>query len=155
MARGLRIGQLAEKAGLSTKTIRYYEQIGLLTKVPRNASGYRVYPESELARLRLISRSKLLGLSLAEIKEIVGYVADGHCGTVQTRVMALISGKLEEIDARVAELSLLKETLLLYQRKLAQRAPTGLPSLGRKSLADCSCIGEEDAHVLGQTGSKP
>lgn len=152
MMQRLRIGQLAKRTGVRAKTIRYYEQIGLLPKVPRDSSGYRRYPETEIARLRLVSRSKLLGLSLGEIKEIVGYIADGHCDAVQTRLTALISEKLDEIDAKISELALLKEDLLLYQNRLEQRPQTGLQPVDRKSIADCSCIGEEDTHVRDQAG---
>lgn len=155
MTRGLRIGQLAEKTGLRTKTIRYYEEIGLLPRAQRDSSGYRRYPETEAARLRLISRSKLLGLALGEVKEIVGYIVDGHCDTVQTRLMVLVSEKLDEIDVKMAELALLKEDLLSFQNQLAQRVQIGSQSTARRSMANCSCVGEEVISVIEDVVAKP
>ena len=155
MVQGLRIGQLAERSGMHTKTIRYYEQIGLLPDVPRNSSGYRVYTESEVARLRLISRSKVLGLSLREIKEIVGYVADGQCKIAQTRLTRLIGEKLGEIDVMIAELAALKADLLQYQSELEQRIQDRFDLGESKSIADCSCVGGKIADAQERGKTKP
>lgn len=141
MVRKLRIGELAKRLGMRPKTIRYYEDIGLIPKAPRDCSGYRVYPDSEVARLKLISRSKLLGLSLKEIKEIADYAAAGRCNTAQTRLVAMLGGKIDEIDARIAELGALKADLQRYEGELAYRTEEGLAPTGEKSLADCSCVG--------------
>ncbi len=155
MTQGLRIGQIAEKAGVRAKTIRYYEQVGLLPEAQRNSSGYRVYAENEAARLSLISRTKLLGLSLREIKEIVGYIADGYCDSAQTRLRALIAEKIDEMDARIAELAALKVDLLQYQSELAQRIQDRSDLVESKSLSDCSCVGGKIADTREQANTKP
>ncbi|MCL5960325.1 MAG: MerR family transcriptional regulator, partial [Chloroflexi bacterium] len=69
----LKIGQAAERVQMNPKTIRYYEEIGLLPKASRNASGYRLYSEEDLDRLQFIRRAKLLGLTLTETKHVVQY----------------------------------------------------------------------------------
>ena len=142
MVRRLRIGQLADQVGMHPKTIRYYEDIGLIPKAQRDSSGYRVYSESEVARLKLISRSKLLGLSLKEIKEITDYAGAGRCNTAQSRLSSMIGAKIEEIDTRIAELVALKGDLQRYEDELAYQAKKGMAPASGKSLADCSCVGD-------------
>lgn len=155
MERRLRIGQLAETVGMHPKTIRYYEDIGLIPRAQRDSSGYRMYPESEVARLKIISRSKVLGLSLKEIKEITDYAATGSCNTAQTRLSTMIGEKLDEIDTRIAELVALKADLQRYRGELAYRPKEGLAPTGGKSLADCSCIGARVVAAQKQAKTKP
>jgi len=64
------IGELARRARVSTHTVRYYEKIGVLQNHERAPNGYRIYTDRDLYAIRLVRRAKLLGLSLAEIKEI-------------------------------------------------------------------------------------
>jgi DNA-binding transcriptional MerR regulator len=66
----LRIGQLAERVGVSAKAIRYYEQLGLLPEPERTSAGYRLYRAADAERLRFIVRGRQIGFSLGEIKEI-------------------------------------------------------------------------------------
>lgn len=142
MKAGLKIGQLGYAVGMNTKTIRYYEQIGLVPKAQRNSSGYRVYPEGEVARLKFISRAKLLGLSLREVKEITGYVADGRCVTAQTRVAALVSEKIGEIDANIAELTALRADLCHYKVVIEDRIEVSSEVGEKRKIGDCSCLAD-------------
>jgi DNA-binding transcriptional MerR regulator len=73
----MRIGELAEQAGISTKAIRYYEQIGILTSPARTASGYRAYDQSALGRLSFVRAAQALGLTLGEIRQIIAFRNDG------------------------------------------------------------------------------
>ncbi|MBE1523347.1 MerR family transcriptional regulator [Nesterenkonia lutea] len=68
----MHIGELAERTGLSLRTIRHYGDIGLLPASSRTEGGFRVYTEADLARLRRINYLKPLGFSLEEISEVVG-----------------------------------------------------------------------------------
>ncbi len=86
MKAGLTIGELAKQLQLNPKTIRYYEEVGLLPEPQRSESGYRLYSRDEMERLQLVKRAKLLGLSLAEIKEIVEYAIDGRCSALGRRL---------------------------------------------------------------------
>jgi DNA-binding transcriptional MerR regulator len=74
----MRIGELAEQAGISTKAIRYYEQIGILTPPARTASGYRTYDEVALGRLGFVRAAQAVGFTLGEIRQIIAFRDDGQ-----------------------------------------------------------------------------
>lgn len=76
----MRIGELARQAGVTTRTIRHYEQLGLLRPTERAASGYRYYTEREFARLHKIGQLKELGLSLEEIGSVIDLYFDDPTG---------------------------------------------------------------------------
>lgn len=98
--RALTISRLAQQAGVGVETVRYYQRIGLVADPVKPATGYRIYPEASLARIRFIQRAKQLGFSLAEITELLG-LDDGACR--QTRLLA--ERKLELIQAKIDDLS--------------------------------------------------
>lgn len=102
MKAGLTIGGLAPTAQLNPRTIRYYEGLGLLPRPQRSESGYRPYSSQDIGRLRLIKRARLLGLSLAEIKDIVAYAMDGRCAGLHRHLLSLLTAKMGEVDHRVA-----------------------------------------------------
>ena len=68
----MRIGEAARRSGVTTKTIRYYESIGLIAEPPRERSGYRSYGDGDVSRLRFIASAKQLGLTLDEIRDLLG-----------------------------------------------------------------------------------
>ncbi|WP_017302778.1 heavy metal-responsive transcriptional regulator [Spirulina subsalsa] len=106
----LKIGQVAQKSGLSVKTIRYYEDQGLLTPVvQRSKNGYRLFYPTIFNRLAFIRRAKSLGLSLGSIREILDVHDQGKlpCGVVKDRLLA----KLDSINQQIAALELLKTEL--------------------------------------------
>ncbi|WP_017719464.1 heavy metal-responsive transcriptional regulator [Kamptonema formosum] len=106
----LKIGSVAARTGLPVKTIRYYEEIGLLTPaVERSESGYRLFDGQVLNRLAFIKRAQSLGLSLSEIKEILNVHDRGDlpCGEVKQRLQA----KLEAISEQIEALQTLKAEL--------------------------------------------
>ncbi len=105
----MRIHELAGRAGISAKTIRYYEQIGVLPPPRRAANGYRIYDERDVARLRLVVGARRLDLSLDEIKEIIAMRERGEapCSTLLVRLQE----KAEEIALRIRELQELEKTL--------------------------------------------
>jgi MerR family transcriptional regulator, copper efflux regulator len=78
----MRIGELAELAGISTKAIRYYEQIGILAPPARTSSGYRTYDETALRRLRFVRAARAVGFTLGEIRQIIAFRDDGQAATV-------------------------------------------------------------------------
>ncbi|NQZ98932.1 MAG: MerR family transcriptional regulator, partial [Myxococcales bacterium] len=71
------IAEVRAETGVSARTLRYYEELGLLPGIRRRASGRRVYGPDEIERLRFIQRLKRLGLSLAEVKELNAVYAIG------------------------------------------------------------------------------
>ena len=144
MKAGLTIGELAGELQLNPKTIRYYEEVGLLPEPRRSESGYRLYSGYEIERLRLVKRAKLLGLSLAEIKEIVAYAIDGRCGVLEHRLLSLVEAKLGEIDQKIEDLFTFRDDLRRYHSELSRR----LKSEAREECpapasASCQCLGEE------------
>jgi MerR family transcriptional regulator, copper efflux regulator len=103
----LKIGEVAAQSNLPVKTIRYYEELGLLIpSVQRTESGYRLFDESVFNRLAFIKRSQSLGLSLSEIQKILA-VRDADqipCGVVKE----LLVGKLEAIKEQIKALEILQ-----------------------------------------------
>src|SRR5215472_13086183 len=94
-ATALKIGQLAQRAAVNLQTIRYYEREGLLPEPPRLSSGYRLYPDSMVRRVRFIKRAQETGFSLAEIRELLSLRADGR--RERTAVRALTQAKIAEV----------------------------------------------------------
>jgi DNA-binding transcriptional MerR regulator len=98
----LRIGEVAEAAGLSVEALRFYERRGLLGRPARTASGYRAYDEAVLERLAFIKRAQTIGFSLDEIAEILELRGRGQAPCLEVREAA--RRKLAELDARLREL---------------------------------------------------
>ena len=116
------IAEVCERLGVSPRTVRYYEELGLLPGVRRRAGGRRVYGEGELQRLRFIQRLKALGLSLAEIGELNAlYAIAGSTRAMLGRLDELLSGHLRELDARIAELAGLRDEIGKYRDHIAAR----------------------------------
>lgn len=111
----MRIGELAHAAGVTAKTIRYYEGIGLLDEPERHANGYRDYGADALERLGFIRDSQAAGLSLAEVREIVGMKAAGMSTCSHTR--ALLARHLADVDAQIARLIAARAELVELSRR--------------------------------------
>ena len=105
----LKIGQLAQRAAVNLQTIRYYEREGLLPEPPRLSSGYRLYPDSMVRRLRFIKRAQGIGFSLAEIRELLSLRADGR--RERTEVRALTQAKIADIDGKIRTLKAMRTVL--------------------------------------------
>ena len=133
----LRIGQVAERAKVSPKTIRYYEEVGLMPRAKRSESGYRLYTEEEVARLRLIRRAKLLGLSLQESSQIVEYAATGRCLVLERHLLELLEIKVAKLEDQAAELQLLREELRGLCDSLKERV---VANREREPGIPCSCL---------------
>src|SRR3954464_2514627 len=103
------IGELAARTGFSVRNIRFYEQRGLLPAPQRTEGGYRVYDEDAVARLRFVRSAQALGLSLAEIAEVLR-VRD-HQGPPCSYVAELIETHISAVQTRIKELAALREEL--------------------------------------------
>lgn len=118
----LSIAEVREHTGLSARTLRYYEELGLLPGVRRRAGGRRVYGADELERLRFIRRLKQLGLSLAEIKELNAvYSIAGSTRDMLGTLDHLLARQLDELDHRIGELSTLRAEIQRYRGRVARR----------------------------------
>ena len=98
---GLSAGKLAKAAGVNVETLRYYEKRGLLPEPPRRESGYRVYPQSSVERLKFIKGAQTLGFTLEEIHELLGMRIDtqSNRADVRKRAAAKVASIQEKIDA--------------------------------------------------------
>ncbi len=112
----LSVADVRERTGLTARTLRYYEEVGLLPGVRRRAGGRRVYGPDELERLRFIQRLKALGLALAEIKELNAvYAIEGSTRAMLRRLDQLLGRHLDDVDARLGQLMTLRDEIAKYR----------------------------------------
>ena len=119
----MRIGQLAAQTGYSVRTIRFYEQNGILPTPDRTSGGYRDYDQDAVTRLRFVRSAQALGLSLAEIADVLR-VRD-HQGPPCTYVAELLETHISALDNRIKELTALRDDLR------ARRPPGAEPDPAR------------------------
>jgi len=126
MSAEMTITEVCRESGLSARTLRYYEEMGLLPGVRRRGEGRggrRVYGADELERLRFIQRLKALGLSLAEIKELNAiYAIKGSTSAMLGRLEDLLDGHLSELDARIRALMDLRDEMSKYRDHVQSRS---------------------------------
>ena len=113
------IGELARMVNLSQRTIRYYEEIGLLQSVRRIETGKRVYTDDDVRRLKFINRLKVLGLSLAEMVKLEKiYRTQRNNREVIPKLLAILDERAVQIDDRISQLVALKNEIREYQARL-------------------------------------
>lgn len=117
-----KIGELAELLNLSPRTIRYYEEIGLLNSIKRIEGGKRVYTDMDLKRLKFIKRLKHLGLTLSEMHELEDiYQIHRTNKKVLPRLLELLDSHTTKIDERINSLLKLKRDILSYGEKIREK----------------------------------
>jgi len=104
----MNISQVADKAGLPPKTIRYYEDIGLV-KPPRDANGYRAFRDTDLHKLAFLGRARSLGFSIDDCRRLMALYEDRDRASADVKAVA--KQHLTQIEAKLAELSAMKGTL--------------------------------------------
>ncbi|MCF6436831.1 MULTISPECIES: Zn(2+)-responsive transcriptional regulator [Pseudoalteromonas] len=119
----MKIGEMARLLGVSTDTLRYYEQHGLLSPSERSDSGYRLYNEAQLKQMQFILRAKEVGFSLKETFELLQIKVDKNQHSCE-EVKAITLQKLELVRTRIAELQRFEQSL----SKLAKRCCGGQES---------------------------
>jgi MerR family mercuric resistance operon transcriptional regulator len=108
VVKGIQRGELARRAGCNLETVRYYERVGLLLEPPRSAGGHRLYADDHLKRLIFIRRSRELGFTVDEIRNLLGLVEDGYtCGEVRDAAQA----HLKSIRRKIADLRKMERML--------------------------------------------
>jgi len=141
--REMNIGEAAAASGVSAKMIRYYEQAGLIPEAARTASGYRIYVEADVHRLRFIRRARELGFEMPEISNLLGLWNDRSRRSADVKRLA--QQHIADLEGRIAKLRQMADTL--------------------QTLADC-CAGDdrpecpileglEDSPSEGATGARP
>ncbi|WP_199432961.1 MerR family transcriptional regulator [Qaidamihabitans albus] len=128
----MQIGEVAERTGLSLRTIRYYEEAGLVTPSARSQGGFRLYTEPDVARLRLAKRMKPLGFQLDEMRELLALLYPATAGAAKSRKPSKeqrerLRGFTDTAERRCAELSAKLEEAEgfaeMLRERLAQQAP--------------------------------
>ena len=124
----VRIGEIAAQVGLNPKSIRYYEDIGLLPNPPRTEAGHRLYGNADRERLRFITKAKSIGFTLREIREILALRDRGeepclHLGQILDR-------KLAAIELHLRLLSEMRMELQSLRQETAQTACSSTPICG-------------------------
>jgi DNA-binding transcriptional MerR regulator len=136
---GLRVSELAERAGVAPSTVRFYERAGLLSPARRAANGYRVFDESALDELAFISRAKGIGMSLEDIAGLLATWPVGECRSLQARLRAFLAGRIGQVHEQVAELRAFERQLQTVYDRLSADDP-GPERCGK----ECSCVTDLD-----------
>jgi DNA-binding transcriptional MerR regulator len=118
------IGEFSARVGASTDTLRYYEKIGLLSNIARNASGRRIYDDKDVSRLRFIRRAQRMNFTLAEISQLLE-MRENPQG-VRNDARALMQSKLTEVETHLKELNTLRNEMRLLIN-LCRGADSGCP----------------------------
>ena len=142
------IGEASAQSGVPTKTIRYYEQIGLLDHAARQSNTYRTYSHNDVAILQFVGRARRLGFSIEDLRSLVALYRDRTRSSGD--VKALAAQHLDRVDRKIAELQTLRHALAdLIQRCRGDHrpdcpiiddfsgkaTPSPLPRVGRKTRA--------------------
>jgi len=137
----LKIGEAARLAGVPAKTLRYYEDIGLISPAARTSSGYRLYGWRELEQIGFVRRAKLMGLSLEQIRNLVEAAEDGIPNGVFQRLDYQLERSLEETERKMEELRAFRESLLEYRERAADAEERGECRCGERGAAEfCGCV---------------
>jgi Cu(I)-responsive transcriptional regulator len=104
----MNISDVAARSGLPAKTIRYYEEVGLI-RPARDANGYRAFSQDDMHRLAFLGRARSLGFSLKDCRALLALYGDK--GRASADVKRIAAGHLERIDRKLAELREMRETL--------------------------------------------
>ena len=106
----MNIGEVAEKSGVPAKTIRYYEDVGLIPPARRTESGYRDYDDRDLATLRFVQRARSLGFSVKDVGALLALWHDNARASAE--VKSLAANHVAEIDHKLSELRSMRRTLV-------------------------------------------
>ncbi len=138
---------MARLAGIPAKTLRYYEEVGLISPAGRTDSGYRLYGWRELEQIEFVRRAKLMGLSLDQIRELVEAAEEGMPRAVLQRLEGLLELKLEETERKLEELLAFRESLLEYRERVAvaeEEQACRCGELGEGEFCGCVTATTED-----------
>ena len=133
MAPTLTIGQVAKATGVAAKTIRYYEQIGVLPAPGRTVSGYRQYDEPGVQRLRFIRRARSLGLPLQQLKTLTATLNGAKRPPLRPRLLALVQDQLSAVQHQMDDLELLRQQLEQVSHQM-------LASARGRHRGTCRCL---------------
>ena len=107
----MRSGEVAHAAGVNQQTLRYYERLGLLAEPGRTPGGHRLYPAETVTVVRVIKATQRLGFSLEEVAELMETGRPHRHGHTDSGLRPHATAKLAEIEAKIADLSVIADTL--------------------------------------------
>lgn len=128
------IGKAARLINVNPRTLRFYEQIGLVYPSNHSEGGYRLYSLQDIEKLKFIIRAKKIGLTLDEIKSILSLTKEGLCLSVKQRVGEMLALKICDIDNQIDELLELKKEFTNFKEYLDKKKLLG------KNSSTCSCL---------------
>ena len=143
MNKRLTIGRLAKSTGVSPKTIRYYEEVGILPPPERSDSHYRLYSETDVRRLELIRRARVLDMALPEVRELVEWASRKTCNYFRDRFQEVVRRRLEEVDRRIADLRHLSQDLIRLEAHFSgsRKEVMADHTMPECSPETCTCLG--------------
>ena len=106
----MRIGEAARRSGMASKTIRFYEEVGLVAPAPRTESGYREFSDEDVLRLRFIHRARDLGFSVGEVERLLSLWTDRERESGDVKRLAL--EHVARIEAKMAELRSMRDAVV-------------------------------------------
>jgi DNA-binding transcriptional MerR regulator len=137
----MRIGELAQRVGVSTDTVRFYERSGWLPRPSRRDNDYREYGEPDAEHLRLLINLRRLDLPLEDAAQIASWCHSGHCSDTTSELPRLIAERRAVISDRVAGLQALDATLARLERHLhSRRAALTVLASGAACCAAASAV---------------
>ena len=143
MVQALRIGELAQATGVPAKTIRYYEQVGVLPTPSRTAAGYRQYSPQGVHRVLFIRRARALGLPLRQLKALATALNDRPYATVRPRLRELLRAQLAAVEQQTTDLELLRRQLEQVLRRLLRQRSL-------RKAEGCGCLDIESGTARGR-----
>jgi len=116
----VQIGELAKRLGITTRTIRYYEEIGLMGPSERLGGGTRTYTKEDILRLKFILKLKELGISLKEMQELAEHfdIHQQDFDTITPKLIEILDLHISKVDEKIANLSSLRNEIVDYRVRI-------------------------------------
>lgn len=117
----IQIGALADSLGITTRTIRYYEEIGLMSPPERLEGGMRVYAKDDVRRLKFILKLKELGITLKEMQELADiYKLYRNPDKMMPHLLIILDKHIGKIDEKISTLSSLRQDIVEYRGRIQE-----------------------------------
>lgn len=118
----VQIGELAKQLGITTRTIRYYEEIGLMGPTERLGGGTRTYATDDVLRLKFILKLKQLGISLKEIHQLgeIFDINERNFDTITPKLIEILDQHISKVDEKMASLSSLRKDIVEYRIRITE-----------------------------------
>ena len=140
MDENLTIGRVSKRTGLPAKTIRFYEDEGLISPPRRAANGYRLYRENDVLRLQIVRSIRLLGLDLPSIKTLLDHALSVDCATFGEELIGTLERQRSEVERRIMDLTQLRDDLSAIEEHVRHCCEGCDPGVMAADCLSCSII---------------